>query len=63
MGILGNAFKAILTELPQTVEGCDRAIADLEKQIINANTPQAKKSLKSKLVDVKAQRKKLKAKK
>lgn len=63
MGLLGNVLGNLMTGLPQTVEGCDREIARVEKLIIGSNNAAVKKRYKQELVDLKAQRKKLMAKK
>lgn len=63
MGLLGNVLGSLISDLPQTVEGCDREIAKYEKWIIGSNSASKKKEYKQRLVDLKAQRKKLKAKK
>lgn len=63
MGLLGNVLGSFLSDLPQTVEGCDEEIAKYEKRIIGSNSASQKKEYKQRLVDLKAQRKKLKAKK
>lgn len=57
------SFLDFLIGLPQTVEECDKHIARLEKEIISARDANTKKSLKRQLVDVKARKKELKAKK
>lgn len=63
MGLLGNVLGSFLSGLPQTVEDCDKEIAKYEKWIIGSNSASQKKSYKQRIVDLKAQRKKLKAKK
>ena len=66
MGLLGNVVKGLWENLPQTVEGCDREILSLEKNIISKRRfgdKNAVASCKQRILDLKAQKKKLQAKK
>lgn len=66
MGLLGNVVKGLWDGLPQTVEGCDREILRLEKDM-NSQKCRGDKygvaRIKNRILDVKAQKKKLQAKK
>ena len=66
MGLLGNVVKGLWENLPQTVEGCDREIATMQKCILDHQRNGNKNgvtSCKKRIVDLKAQKKKLQAKK
>lgn len=66
MGLLGNVVKGFWENLPQTVEGCDREILKLEQNIIDKKRfgdKNAVASCKKRILELKAQKKKLQAKK
>lgn len=67
MGLLGKAFDYFWSGgLPQTVEGCDNEIASLQKSILDHQRNGCKNGVincKKRIVDLKAQKKKLQAKK
>lgn len=66
MGLLGNVVKGLWENLPQTVEGCDREILQLEKSLIDHKRwghENAAAGCKKRIAELKAQKKKLKAKK
>lgn len=66
MGLLGNVVKGLWENLPQTVEGCDREILSLEKSMIDHKRwghKNAADGCKKRILELKAQKKKLQAKK